>query len=112
MTLPLKSTFVTCDWNEVQETIHPGETGDATWRTQTYGDVRVRRVRYSPGYLADHWCERGHVLYVLEGTITTELRDGSEVTLNAGMSYTVEDGAMAHRSRTSRLEGALLFIVD
>ncbi len=111
MTLPLSSQFVTCDWNEVEETTHPGERGEALWRTQTYGGVRVRRVRYSAGYQADHWCERGHVLYVLEGELITELRDGTQVVLLSGMSYTVEDGAMAHRSRTGP-EGALLFIVD
>lgn len=111
MSLPLRSAFVTCDWNTVEETYHPGECGHASWRTQQYGDVRVRHVRYSAGYLADHWCERGHVLYVLQGTLTTELKDGRHVELRAGMSYTVEDGAMAHRSRTGS-EGALLFIVD
>lgn len=111
MTLPLSTPFVTCHWESVEETRHHGECGDAFWRTQQYGKVRVRRVRYTPNYLADHWCERGHVLYVLEGVLTTELRDGSEVELRAGMSYTVEDGAMAHRSRTGA-EGALLFIVD
>ena len=66
MTLPLRSEFVTCDWSNVDQTVHPGEQGQAFWRTQTYGDVRVRQVRYSPDYRADHWCERGHVLYVLE----------------------------------------------
>lgn len=111
MSLPLRSTFVTCDWDAVSETHHPGERGDAFWRTRQYGDVRVRRVRYTPGYLADHWCERGHILYVLNGALTTELEDGSQIELRAGTSYAVEDGAMAHRSRTGS-EGAVLFIVD
>ena len=111
MTIPLQSEFVTVDWDAVQETHHPGECGDAYWRTQHYGDVRVRRVRYSAGYLADHWCERGHVLYVLGGMLITELRDGREVVLTPGMSYTVQDGGVAHRSRTDAL-GAELFIVD
>ena len=110
MTLPLNVDFRTCDWNEVAETEHSGETGCAYWKTQNYGDVRVRMVRYSPGYLADHWCERGHVLLVLAGSLTTELRDGTTVTLTAGQSYTVADDASSHRSRTST--GASLFIVD
>jgi hypothetical protein len=67
-------------------------------------------VRYSPGYLADHWCTRGHVLLVLTGTLVTELQGGATVTLTAGQSYTVADDASSHRSRTAT--GASLFIVD
>jgi hypothetical protein len=110
MQLP-QSPFEVTDWSEVEPTEHPGETGMATWRTIMLGDVRIRRVDYSPGYLADHWCDRGHVLYVLEGEIDSELRDGRTFKLSAGMSYRVSDfGDPAHRSSTSR--GAKLFIVD
>ena len=110
MPLPLETDFVACDWDTIDEVAYPGETGTAYWRTQQYGAVRVRRVRYSPGYLADHWCERGHVVYVLEGSFTSQQRDGTEAILRTGMSYAVRDGGVAHRSRTD--EGALLLIVD
>lgn len=102
--------FQTIDWGSVATTTHPGETGVATWRTREVGNVRVRCVEYSAGYLADHWCERGHVIHVLEGDLTTELRDGRSFTLGAGQSYVVADGDGAHRSRTR--DGARLFIVD
>jgi mannose-6-phosphate isomerase-like protein (cupin superfamily) len=108
--IPLAGAFTTCDWSTVPPERRPGEHGEAEWKTQQYGDVRVREVRYSAGYRADHWCERGHVLLVLEGTLLTELADGSEVTLTPGTSYAVPDGAMPHRSRTET--GARLFIVD
>lgn len=110
MPLPLDVDFQTCRWEDVPETEHPGETGRAYWKTQQYGGVRVRVVRYSPGYLADHWCRRGHVLLVLSGTLVTELEGGPAVTLAAGESYTVADDARAHRSRTQT--GATLFVVD
>ena len=102
--------FATIDWDRVPETEHPGETGTAYWRTAEMGNIRVRRVRYSPGYKADHWCPKGHVLLVLEGTLTTELENGTTVTMTAGMSYQVADDAMPHRSTTAG--GATLFIVD
>ena len=57
--------FTVTDWSAVAPTVHPGETGEAIWRTFTIGDLRVRQVEYTPGYLADHWCDLGHVLYVL-----------------------------------------------
>ena len=102
--------FGTTDWVTVPETVHPGETGTALWRTCQFGDVRVRIVEYSPGYLADHWCSKGHILYVLQGVLHTQLEDGCKVTLPAGTSYQVADGAEAHRSSTET--GARLFIVD
>lgn len=103
--------FTTTDWASVPETRHPGETGVATWRTLDVGDIRIRRVDYSPGYLADHWCDRGHVLYVLDGELVTELKDGRKFTLKAGQSYQVSDfGDAPHRSSTK--SGAKLFIVD
>lgn len=110
MKLPA-SPFTVTDWSKVEATTHPGETGEARWRTLNIGDLRVRMVEYSPGYLADHWCDRGHVLYVLTGELDSELRDGRTFKLTAGMSYQVSDlGDAAHRSSTAL--GATLFIVD
>jgi hypothetical protein len=99
------------DWADVPPTRQDGVSGFATWRTLQLGDIRIRRVDYSPGYLADHWCDRGHVLYVLDGQLDTELKDGRTFALRAGMSYQVSDfGDAAHRS--SSRDGASLFIVD
>jgi quercetin dioxygenase-like cupin family protein len=103
--------FGTTDWSGVPKTEHKGETGTAYWRTQTFGGVRVRMVEYTPGYLADHWCSKGHILLVLEGELETELDDGRRYILHAGQSYQVADGAEPHRSRTGG-SGARLFIVD
>ena len=102
--------FTVTDWSTVPVTEHPGTTGKALWRTLEIGDVRIRLVEYTPGYLADHWCERGHILYVLEGELTTEVAGSDRVTLRAGMSYEVSDGNSSHRSSTAG--GAKLFIVD
>ncbi|GGQ99279.1 DHCW motif cupin fold protein [Deinococcus ruber] len=102
--------FTVTDWASVQATEHPGITGKALWRTQQFGPIRVRQVEYTPGYLADHWCSKGHVLLVLTGELVTELEDGRIFTLTPGMSYQVADQAEAHRSSTH--SGATLFIVD
>ena len=102
--------FTSLDWAKVAATEHKGETGVATWRTVEQGNVRVRRVTYSAGYLADHWCSRGHVIHVLSGTLITELKDGRVMTTPAGSTYVVQENGEAHRSRT---EGEVeLFIVD
>ena len=102
--------FGVTDWAAIKPTEHPGESGIAYWRTCNFGALRVRMVEYSPGYLADHWCHKGHVLLCLEGELHTELEDGRVFVLKPGMSYQVADGAEAHRSSTA--VGARLFVVD
>lgn len=102
--------FSTTDWSEVEPTRHPGEQGSATWRTRQFGAMRVRLIDYSPGYVADHWCSKGHIVFCLEGALHTELEDGRHFVLTPGMSYQVGDGAEPHRSSTP--VGARLFVVD
>lgn len=89
---------------------HAGESGRALWRTVRRGNVRMRVVEYSPGYLADHWCEKGHAVFVLEGEFESELRDGRRFRLTPGMAYLVADHAEPHRSHTQG--GVKLLIVD
>lgn len=102
--------FGVTDWSEVKQTEHSGENGVAYWKTRNFGDIRVRMVEYSPGYLADHWCAKGHILLCLEGELHTELDDGRCFVLTPGSSYQVADNAELHRSSTK--QGAKLFVVD
>ena len=102
--------FGTTDWSQIEPTEHRGETGCAYWRTQKFGAIRVRMIDYTPGYLADHWCSKGHILFCLEGELHTELEDGRQFILSPGMSYQVADNAEPHRSFTA--VGAKLFVVD
>jgi quercetin dioxygenase-like cupin family protein len=98
------------NWPEIPATQHPGDSGVALWRTRNFGDVRVRMVEYSPGYKADHWCSKGHVLLCLDGLLKIEIQNGGTLELQAGQSYHVGDGDPPHRSHTA--DGAKLFIVD
>lgn len=102
--------FGTTDWSLVEPTEHAGACGRAYWRSRLFGGIRVRMVEYTPGYVADHWCTKGHILLCLDGELHTELADGRRFTLRPGMSYQVADNAEAHRSHTP--VGARLFIVD
>ena len=107
----LQVPFTSVNWDEIPRTMHQGKTGFATWRTVESGNIRVRLVEYSPDYLADHWCARGHVIHVLRGEMVSELKDGSKSLMKAGMSYMMSDDSLnPHRSST--LGGVTLFIVD
>lgn len=102
--------FQTLDWATVPKEEHKGETGLAHWQTMMMGEIRVRIVEYSPGYKADHWCKKGHIIHCLEGEMETELDDGQFFVLRKGMSYFVGDSNGAHRSYS--VLGCRLFIVD
>lgn len=106
--------FGTTDWNAIEPSRHEGDARHALWRTRTFGPgdnpIRVRMVEYAPGYVSDHWCQKGHILFCVEGELETTLADGRVYTLRPGSSYQVADGAEPHRSKTAI--GAKLFIVD
>ncbi len=102
--------FQTLEWSTVSKEEHKGETGMAWWQVQKVNDIRVRMVEYSPGYKADHWCSKGHIILCLDGEMDTELADGRIMKLTKGMCYFTGDNNEAHRSSTST--GCKLFIVD
>jgi hypothetical protein len=102
--------FGATDWSTIEKTEHAGIGGIAFWRKRQFNDIRGRMVEYSPGYLAVHWCSKGHILLVLEGELVTELADGRRFMLTADMSYQAADGAEPHRSFTQT--GARLFIAN
>ena len=102
--------FQTFQWDNIPSESHTGESGFATWQVMHVGNIRVRRLEYSPGYKADHWCRKGHIIHCLEGEMTTELEDGRMIKLTKGMTYIVGDDCEAHRSYTA--PGCLLFVVD
>ena len=98
------------DWASVERTEHRGETGTSFWQTIQLPGLRIRIVEYSAGYLADHWCQKGHIVHCLEGEFVNEQESGERTVMRKGMTYVVSDGASSHRSRTER--GATLLIVD
>jgi quercetin dioxygenase-like cupin family protein len=102
--------FQTISWDEIPSEEHAGISGKALWKIVSQGDLRIRIVDYTPGYLADHWCEKGHIVYVLDGEFTSELQDGRTFHLTKGMSYIVADHTNPHRSSTR--EGVKMLIVD
>jgi hypothetical protein len=107
---PNNIPFQTTDWEAIPVTEHPGETGFALWRTLQYGDLRIRMVEYSNNYKADHWCEKGHLIFCIEGEMNTALADGRMFKMSKGMSYQVSDQLSSHQS--SSVEGVKLIIID
>jgi hypothetical protein len=102
--------FQTIDWTKIPREEFKGETGMAYWQTIQYRGLRIRIVEYTRGYLADHWCAKGHIVHCLEGEFTAELRDNGHFELSKGMTYIVSDELSSHRSKTAT--GVKLLIID
>lgn len=102
--------FESIDWKSIPRTEHRGDKGMAFWKTLQYGGLRVRLVEYSENYVADHWCQKGHIVHCLEGSFVSEMENGESYTLTKGMTYVVSDGQSSHRSVSK--EGVKLLIVD
>jgi hypothetical protein len=102
--------FQTIDWSVIPKTEHKGETGTAFWQTIQFPGMRIRIVEYSAGYMADHWCQKGHIVHCLEGEFVSEMEDGKEFLLRRGMTYVVSDDLSSHRSISK--EGVKLMIID
>ncbi|MCW3085845.1 MAG: hypothetical protein JWP12_3211 [Bacteroidetes bacterium] len=102
--------FQTIDWTSIEKTEHKGETGIAYWQTVQLGGLRIRLVEYSRGYLADHWCQKGHIVHCLDGEFISELSTGEKINLMKGETYVVSDELSSHRSVSEN--GVKLLIVD
>ena len=102
--------FHTIDWSGIEKTEHPGIAGTSFWQTVVFEGLRIRIVAYSAGFIADHWCEKGHIVHCLEGEFVSELESGETMLLSQGMMYVVSDGRSSHRSSTEK--GAKLLIID
>jgi len=104
--LPLGLT----DWSQIPESVHPGAPGTATVRSRQLGDIQLRLLVYSPNYVADHRCQKGHIVYVIQGQVVTEHRETTNYTLESGTTYHVPDNGPPHRAVSHG--GATVFIVD
>ncbi len=102
--------FQNIDWSTVPKVEYQGESGTATWQTIQLEGMRIRIVEYSAGYIADHWCQKGHIVHCLEGEVTNELEGQKSSFLKAGMTYIVSDDLSSHRSITK--DGVKLLIID
>jgi quercetin dioxygenase-like cupin family protein len=102
--------FQTINWDSIEKTEHAGDTGISYWQTVQFDGLRLRKVEYTAGYFANHWCQKGHIVYCIEGSFTSELNTGENFTLKKGDTYIVSDNLSSHRSISE--DGVTLLIID
>lgn len=101
---------VAINWEEIQAEKIEGETGYVITRTKEIGNFKIRHNTYSADFRADHWCEKGHILLVLNGVLIIEFKDGTSVDVTKGNSYVLGDDVQVHKAIT--LAETEVFIVD
>jgi hypothetical protein len=106
----LKIPFQRINWSSLTDQEQGGESGKSHSRVFELPGLRIRKVNYSAGYLADHWCEKGHIVHCLEGEFITEMIGGEKLLLSAGDTYVVSNGMSSHRSFSEN--GVKLLIID
>jgi quercetin dioxygenase-like cupin family protein len=102
--------FTNIDWSAHPAAETNGTSGTAIAKEIQLGDIRLRQIEFSPNYSADHWCSKGHIVHVLEGSLTTTLQNGQIHLTTAGNAFVVSDNLDAHRAHTTT--GAKVLIVD
>lgn len=98
------------DWKNIPGEKINGENGFAMIKTQTLGSIKIRYVEYSTNYIADHWCDKGHIVYIIQGELMIEHKDNSIHSLISGMSYLIGDNTLSHKVKSTT--GAKILIID
>ncbi|MBL0336878.1 MAG: DHCW motif cupin fold protein [Chitinophagaceae bacterium] len=102
--------FQTINWPDIPSTEHTGEKGTSYWKTLQLPGLRIRLVEYSAGYIADHWCQKGHIVHCLEGEFESLMENGEKHLLTKNMTYVVSDNLSSHKSYSKN--GVKLLIID
>jgi len=102
--------FTLIDWSQISKAEKNGKSGNVAQQVAEYPGLKIRVVEYSSGYMADHWCQKGHIVHCLEGNFESEMESGEKFQLSKGMTYIVSDDMSSHRSNTE--SGTKLLIID
>jgi hypothetical protein len=105
-----KFPFQSIIWDNIEKVEYLGEKGVSYWQTTQFEGLRIRVVEYKEGYIADHWCEKGHIVHCLNGEFIIALATGEKINFIEGMSFVVSDNLSSHLSISNN--GAKLLIID
>jgi quercetin dioxygenase-like cupin family protein len=102
--LPNKIDFESLPW----KTPLPG----ARFKAHREGAKQIRLLEFSVEFVEPDWCERGHVGFVLEGTLEVDFK-GHVVVYPQGSGIFISSGsAMAHKARSLTPTVLLVLVED
>jgi len=98
------------DWESTAPIETKGKTGVNTAHEFSSGGYKIRLLVYSSNYESDHWCEKGHIIHCIEGSMMLKIKDRKDIYLSAGKSLLLGEGD--HHMAVTGDVSAKIFIID
>ena len=100
---PFKIDFDAMEWQQVRS--------DVRQKTYCEGSRIVRLVEFDASAGAEHWCDVGHIGYVLKGALDISF-DGQVVSFTTGDGLFIPSGAASRHRAVSIQPGTRLLMVE
>ncbi len=82
------------------------------YKAYVEGNQRIRLVEFSEEFVEDDWCTKGHIGYILEGSISIDF-DGSLINFKAGDGIFISEGKEnKHKAKIAKGEKALIILFE
>jgi quercetin dioxygenase-like cupin family protein len=100
---PFKVSFEHMEWQQIRP--------DVRQKVYCEGSRQIRLVEFETSDGAEHWCETGHIGYVLAGALSISF-DGKVVSFEAGDGLFIPPGAESKHRSVAIAPGTRLLMVE
>lgn len=82
------------------------------YKAYVKGNQRVRLVEFTEEFIEDDWCTKGHIGYILEGSISIDF-NGRLFIFRVGDGFFIPEGEESkHKGKISKGEKALIILFE
>src|SRR5688572_30965501 len=100
---PFKVSFETMAWEQVRP--------DVRQKIYCEGSRQIRLIEFETSAGAEHWCETGHIGYVLRGALSIDF-NGEVISFKAGDGLFIPSGAASQHRAVAISSGTQLLMVE
>lgn len=100
---PFKISFDQIEWEQIRP--------DVRQKLYSEGSRQIRLVEFETGEGAEHWCETGHIGYVLRGSLSISF-SGEVISFKAGDGLFIPPGAASKHRSVAISSGTQLLMVE
>jgi len=98
------------DWDKIPSEKINGTSGFVISKMVEFNYIRIRLLHFSENYEADHWCDKGHIIFVVFGELVIEYKDNTHQKILTNNSVILGDNILSHKVITE-IE-TKVFIID
>ena len=100
---PFKVPFDSMEWEQIRP--------DVRQKRYCEGSRQIRLVEFATREGPEHWCESGHVGYVLKGGLRIDF-NGNIVGFTQGDALFIPDGTESRHRAVAITEGTQLLMIE